>query len=259
MVCLLGGRQIDIYASAPCFLPDKFLVVAKCGSFVLYKYMKLNITLEQRLEEISTSGEVWKVVEGYDNYLVSNKGRVWSLTRDNFIAISEDKDGYKIFHCLQKGHSSTMRVHRFVAMAFLPDPNNLPIVEHLDCNPANNCVENLKWSTTLQNNNHPITISRLSKALKGRPISPLAMERICKPIMQFSMKGEFIQSWQSGIDAARQLGINFSKIAACARRERHTAGGYVWRRSIEKDEWIVENKLIKLNIRGKFGKPIVFA
>lgn len=201
--------------------------------------------------------EIWKQFDAPNGiYWVSNKGRVWSSYRKRLIALRTDKDGYKFFHYYHNGEGTTMRVHRLVAMVFLPNPNNLPIVEHLDCNPANNCVENLRWSTTLANNNHPVTISRLSKALKGRPISKLALEKICKPIMQFTMAGDYVKTWGSGTDASRALGINFSKIAACARRERHTAGGFVWRREVNDNEWIVKGKSIRLNIRGKFGKPI---
>ena len=74
--------------------------------------------------------------------------------------------------------------------------------------------------------------------------------------MQFTMAGDYVKTWGSGTDASRALGINFSKIAACARRERHTAGRFVWRREVNDNEWIVKGKSIRLNIRGKFGKPI---
>lgn len=105
--------------------------------------------------------EIWKDIPGYEGkYQVSNYGRVKSIARyrksknDTVVFVPEkvlkgkiDKDGY-VEYALCAGTHKKMkyyRAHRLVAVAFIPNPNNLPIINHKDCNPGNNCVENLEW------------------------------------------------------------------------------------------------------------------
>ena len=90
--------------------------------------------------------EIWKEVQGFDGYEISNLGRVKS-NKTNKILKLQNMNGYKSVWMNYK----TPKVHRLVAMMFIPNPDNLLVVEHLDDDKTNNKVENLKWSTQQEN------------------------------------------------------------------------------------------------------------
>lgn len=93
--------------------------------------------------------EEWKLVEGTEDYYISNRGRFKRRTHlgESLRSISVDPNGY----CrVNIGHKK-LRLHRLVAEAFLPNPDNLPVVDHLDTNKLNNDVSNLEWVTQQEN------------------------------------------------------------------------------------------------------------
>ena len=113
--------------------------------------------------------EIWKDIEGYEGlYQVSNEGNVKSLARyhvrnDRILKQSHDKDGYNIV-CLTKDNlKKWFRVHRLVAKAFIPNPNNYQVINHKDENPKNNSVENLEWCTIQYNNDYGSRNGNFSK------------------------------------------------------------------------------------------------
>ena len=104
--------------------------------------------------------EMWRDINGFDGrYQVSNKGRVRSFARKSYkeariLKQSYEKDGYYIvgLHYSEKGiKGRTGRVHRLVAEAFIPNPNNLKEINHKDEDKTNNNVDNLEWCTTKYN------------------------------------------------------------------------------------------------------------
>lgn len=107
--------------------------------------------------------EIWKTVDGWDLYEVSNKGRVRSKDRivhrksgdvhikGRILRPSIDDVGYPRLALKQNGISKHMRVHRLVCQAFIPNPLNKPCVNHIDNDRTNNCVENLEWATHMEN------------------------------------------------------------------------------------------------------------
>lgn len=98
--------------------------------------------------------EIWKEIEGYSNYKVSDKGRVKSLYKngkEKLLKPSKNKNGY-LRVTLTKDHKvKHIFIHRLVAQAFLENPDNLPQVNHKDENKENNCIENLEWCTASYN------------------------------------------------------------------------------------------------------------
>ena len=113
--------------------------------------------------------EVYSSIKDFPNYLVTNNGRVLSL-KDNkgkrrIKELKPSKKGYSNVNLYKNGKCYSKRVHRLVAQAFIPNPDNKPQVNHIDENKANNHVSNLEWCTCKENVNHGTHNERLSKTL----------------------------------------------------------------------------------------------
>lgn len=99
--------------------------------------------------------ETWKPIEGYENYNVSNMGNIKNIITGKILKPGDNGKGYKHVMLYNKEHKGkTIMVHRLVAKAFIPNPNNLPQVNHIDEDKTNNCVDNLEWITSEDNINH---------------------------------------------------------------------------------------------------------
>lgn len=114
----------------------------------------------------------WKDIQGYEGkYQISNLGEVRSLnykrTGNKKILIpATTYKGYKSI-TLNKNGKKTFFIHRLVAIHFIPNPNNYPIINHKDENPSNNLYINLEWCTAKYNNNYGTRNQRLSETQKG--------------------------------------------------------------------------------------------
>ena len=121
--------------------------------------------------------EEWRDIEGYEGlYQVSNLGRVKSLNynhtkSEKILKGIPDKDGYLRVALFKNGRKDYM-VHQLVAKMFIPNPNDLPVINHKDENKQNNTTENLEWCTIAYNNsygNRPEKVSEANKiAMKGK-------------------------------------------------------------------------------------------
>lgn len=111
--------------------------------------------------------EIWKEIEGYEGlYQVSNLGRV---KRDDYIKPLLDGSGkYYQVSLWKNGKEKKALIHRLVAKAFLPNPENKPCVDHIDTITTNNNVSNLRWCTHKENMNNPLTRLHNSKVNVGR-------------------------------------------------------------------------------------------
>lgn len=103
--------------------------------------------------------EIWKPVVGYEGlYEVSSYGRVRRVNKD--LLKLQNVKGYNQVCLYKNGISTGLRVHRLVAQAFLPNPDNLPQVNHKDEDKTNNNVDNLEWCDNKYNNNYGTKIER---------------------------------------------------------------------------------------------------
>lgn len=175
-------------------------------------------------------GEEWKPVVGFEElYAVSNKGRVASLQyhgKPSFSLMSLiNMGGYPAVKIRNSktGFAKTIKVHRFVAEAFIPNPENKPHVDHIDTNPANNNVENLRWVTVLENQRNPLTLSRISshmKKMNAKGIGP-AVSGINRSIRVKHTENGITTEYPNAKTAGKATGHTTSIILRWSRSNRH--------------------------------------
>jgi len=178
--------------------------------------------------------EEWKDVVGYEGlYLVSNLGRVCSLdkyakvcggsyrlVKGKDIAINKYSNGYSLVMLGKNKTYSSKLVHRLVAQAFIPNPDNLPQVNHKDENIENNCVDNLEWCTSKYNANYGTRNYRCREKHRHQ----------FKPVYQISIDtGEVIKTWDCMSDAGKAVGISPDTISRVCKGKLKTGGGYYWK------------------------------
>lgn len=93
------------------------------------------------------SDEIFKVIEGHPNYMVSNKGRVLNTNRNRYLSVCVDTGGYHYVGLWRGGKVTNSRIHRLVALAFINNPIDHPEVDHIDEDKSNNSDSNLQWCT----------------------------------------------------------------------------------------------------------------
>lgn len=173
--------------------------------------------------------EIWRDIEGFEGrYQISSLGRVKSLARHNvpeekIIAFQLSHKGYERIRIgIGRNFKRSMQVHRLVAIAFIPNPDNLPQVNHKDGNKRNNRVDNLEWCTNIENQRHAWENGlKRSCYHSGKPNTPVSM---IDPVTS-----NVIWQYRSVADASRHTGIKRENILKVLRGEREKAGGYIWK------------------------------
>ena len=154
-----------------------------------------------------------KDVVGYEGlYQVTSCGKIWSHQSEKFLKPLKRKDSYLQVGLHKDGEKKTYLVHRLVQEAYLPNPNNLPCVNHKDENRENNALPNLEWCTHEYNINYGSRNKRIAKSL-SKPV-------FCE---------ELNITFESANAAARELGLNSGNITKCCKGKLKTTGGYCFR------------------------------
>ena len=164
-------------------------------------------------QNIKIEDEEWKDIPNYNgDYQISSYGRVRSLKRKTPLIMSpilgRTQDYYSI-GLTKNGIKTQYSINRLVAEAFIPNPMNLPEVNHIDENTLNNNVENLEWVSHSQNVQH-------------------SAHRQSYPVIQYSLTNEFIAEYPSLAEAERQTGVCRITITRAIKRGDGKAGGYIW-------------------------------
>lgn len=161
--------------------------------------------------------EIFREIDGFPDYEVSNLGRVCSFKGryPRILKPRKNRCGYLYVILYTGGKGVRKTIHRLVAEAFVPNPENKPEVNHIDEDKKNNVAENLEWVTRRENNNH------------GTRNKKVAM-RLGKAVVQYTTNGVFIAEYPSTREAERVTGIAYQSICSVCQGKRKTAGGYEW-------------------------------
>lgn len=178
------------------------------------------------------STEIWKDIEDYEGlYQVSNLGRVKSLYRivkggrsknqvvpERILSTPTNSRGYPIVTLREKGKKKSINVHRLVSIAFIPNPNCLPQVNHIDEDKCNNHVSNLEWCDAQYNNTYGTAQSRSSRTKKI-------------PVLKCDDNDNVLAEYESALDAERVTGISRAHICQSCRKIKYRtrAGGFAWK------------------------------
>ena len=158
--------------------------------------------------------EYWKDILGFDGqYMVSNLGRVKNNKTKHILKPHIQNKGYLFLSLPQDKKHKTAYIHRLVASAFIPNPDNLPQVNHINEIKTDNRVENLEYCTNSYNMNYG---SRNKKDADKKPKKQVLCIELNKVFLSIH-------------DAERETGINDGNISLCCQNKRNTAGGYHWR------------------------------
>ncbi len=166
-------------------------------------------------------------IKEYENYEVTCSGEVINTKTGRVLKTSKNKDGYLQVVLYKKGRKKTFKVHRLVAQVFIPNPDNLPEINHKDENKTNNTIfvredgsvdfdkSNLEWCTHEYNNNYGTRNEKVAKAKS-------------KTVLQLRKDGSLVRVWKSAMEVQRQLGFAQTHISACCRGELYSSYGYKW-------------------------------
>lgn len=164
-------------------------------------------------------------IPGYEGlYAITSCGKVWSYKKKKFFSPSHDKDGYPRVNLIKDKQIKTFFIHRLVAIAYLPNPNNLPLINHKDEIKTHDWVNNLEWCTNWYNvnysNNREVALA-MGPAYEEKKIKT-GRKNNCRPIRCI----ETGQVFESGADCARKMGLDPSHIAKVCKGKLNTTGGY---------------------------------
>ena len=160
--------------------------------------------------------EVWKKIPDYENYYeVSNLGNVRTIKGELLKKI--DNKGYDIVYLKNKIFNRPIQVHRLVALAFIENKDNKPIVNHIDGNKRNNCVDNLEWVTESENRKHAVATGLINPTYAR------------KEVYQYDLANNFIKKWDSVKDVVDYLGISRQRFNVLFKQNNGIVKNYKWK------------------------------
>lgn len=191
--------------------------------------------------------EIWKDIKGYEGlYQVSNLGRVKSLQREHKTSskyIQKEKilstnvgiRGYTLVSLWKDNKGVQYPLHRLVAKAFIPNPENKPCIDHINTIRTDNRIENLRWVSHKENSNNVITLKKSKEncqTMWERGDFDNRNNLHYQKVAKLDLNGNVLEIYDSIKEASIKCGVSSGSISAICRGtnpKRHTAGGFKWK------------------------------
>ena len=161
--------------------------------------------------------ETFVKIEGFNNYEVSNLGKVRNMKSGKILKPRLQNNGYLMLCLYKNNKQKNLLLHRIVATAFIDNPEGKPQVNHIDENKTNNDLSNLEWCTARENAIHGTRIKRFS-------------EKNFKKVIQLDLNDNVLNVFESIKQAGQETGVFATSISACCNGKVKSAGGFKWRR-----------------------------
>lgn len=197
---------------------------------------------------MTVKGEEWRPIKGYEGmYEVSNLGRVKRLplgkqwpyrqTHNNIRKPKLTRRGYLSVNLSKNNIVKEHLIHRLVAEAFIPNADNLPIINHKDCNPQNNNVDNLEWCSYSYNNTYMNCAQARALSRKEHDPENAVWKRnarlLYKAVLRFDRNGKFLGRYESLTSAARESNESQTSICNCCRGKINNTRNSIWKYEIQ--------------------------
>ena len=171
-----------------------------------------------------------KLMSLFDNlYGITEDGKLFSTRSNKYLKPSTDKHGYKYYVISIDGNRKTLKAHRLVATAFIPNPQNKPTVDHINGDRMDNRVENLRWATLKEQQVNPVTLHRLEEAHNRTDYRQMgALRNFGRRQTSAYKDGECLGTFQSLKDAADFVGVSYGKASECANGKKKSVKGVVF-------------------------------
>ena len=167
--------------------------------------------------------ETFVKIEGFENYEVSNLGKVRNIKSGRIIKPSLNKNGYLRIWLCENNKKKYLYLHRIIATAFIDNSEEKPCVNHIDENKTNNDLSNLEWCTERENAIHGTRTKR-------------AAEKHFKKVIQLDLNENVLNEFESMKQAEQETGVFARNISSCCSGKRKSAGGYKWMKKGERGE-----------------------
>lgn len=193
---------------------------------------------------------MWKDIDGFDGaYQINENGEVYSHKTHKILKNVIGTHGYYLIYLTAQGGKTVVKqIHRLLALAFIPNPENKPCIDHIDGNRKNNSLSNLRWCTVKENNNNPVFKERCSKSKLGTKLSKEAIRKRyetwvrngrhvnrslnngkSKRVVQYDLNMNQVNIFPSLMEVFRHFGYNPSNVGNCCNGKKKTAYGYIWK------------------------------
>ena len=154
-------------------------------------------------------------------YDITKEGVIINLKTNRKYKGKIKNDGYLIWHTKINNKDYSWLIHRLLAIKYIPNPNNYPVVNHIDGNKLNISLDNLEWCSYSHNAKEAVRLGLMNYNNSHGP---------CKKIIQINKDTkEIIKIYNSIIEASKELKISRSSISRCCRGIYKTCGGYIWK------------------------------
>ena len=175
-----------------------------------------------------------KLIKNFENYTINENGEVFSIKRNKYLKIGFNRTGYRVVTITNKMKKKHCLIHRLIAEAFIPNPNNLPQVNHINGIKKDNRIENLEWVTCKENIQHAYRTGLIQITDNHRKNCRKLGVASRRKINQYDLNGKFIKTWESITSASKFLGVSDTHIGECCMGRKNKSNGYIWRYADDK-------------------------